>query len=231
VWFSGDRAAQVFQDKRPALAVVATATFLLNLGLAAASHGGTCTLEHVAVDTLGNDGFEIRFDGRGAGQVVLCPDTVVTSVTFWLMPPPIDAGYSCTLYISKGPASPDSFFLDVPPIYIGPTLNGFYPGGSPPVPVTFTLNPPCLLPSPGLYFFIISEASCLGEFKVMSHTEDVYPQGRAWRTGASLCDGMAPGTVEIPSYPVEDLVFDVAFCKDTTPVHASSWGAIKTRYR
>ena len=208
------------------------AVLLMGLAHAAPCEAGTCTQEHVAVDTLGYDAaYLMAPELGGVGEVVYCADTVVTSVTFWLIPPSFDAGYNCVLFVSKGPTPPDSVFANVP-IYRGPTRNGAYPAGTLPFPVTFTLDPPCLLPSPGMYFFGLW--SCQGpSIFVMSHIEDVFPQGRAWGVGRGYCDidYPQPGSIEYPTQPTADLAFDIEFCKSTTPVHESSWGAIKTRYR
>ncbi len=224
------------------LALAATSSATLPAGAYAEHFGRTtgaptatpystagCALTHVKIDTVGANDIKIIFNGRGEGQVVyMWRDTIVTSFTVYRAAFEDSIPYFARLFVTNSDLNGRPVASSI--IYAGPIVQGGFGDGIHPFPLVFDINPPLALPHRGLYYFNVTEASCLGNFVLLSDTTNRYLFGGEWRTGASGCDPF-PGSLAGPFYPMTDLIFDVATCSAVTPVRRASWGALKIRYK
>jgi hypothetical protein len=169
--------------------------------------------------------------GSAIGQTFLAEDTVITRVTVW-RPPNNRSVVGAHLYITGVDANgrPDvgQILLD------GPTLTVF--DSAPPgqfIELSFLLDPPLALPSPGTYAFFLQNAGCLtaAAWQIVASNANPYPSGMHWLTGRvdnSPCHLRAV----IGGEDNTDLLFDIEFCSSgITSSHAKSWGSLKVIYR
>jgi len=189
-----------------------------------------CSPVGVNVDTTGADYPVGPFDSRGYGEVILCPDTVVTSITFWQPPFQQSFEYYARMYVTGVDTTGRPTNSNI--YYVGPTLHGVDTDTVHPSPIVFTFNPPLVLPGAGRYFFDVKADdgfSCAADFALLADTTNRYPDGVGWWTG-KLCDPCCPGSSGFVK-PGFDMIFDIEFCDThSTPVLRATWGELKTRY-
>jgi hypothetical protein len=191
----------------------------------------SCVPVQVSVDTAAANYPVYDFDTRGYGEVILCRDTIVTSITYWQPPFRESFEYYARMYVtsvdSSGRPTNDHIY------YVGPTLHGVDSDTLHPSPIVFTFDPPLVLPGAARYFFDVKAddgLSCISDFWLLADTTDRYVDGRGWETG-KLCDPCCPGGPSSIS-PAFDLIFDIAFCDThSTPTLQRTWGELKARYR
>jgi hypothetical protein len=190
-----------------------------------------CQPVHVQLDPATWDTAREPFLGRAVGQSFVAPDTVITRITVW-RPPNNRSVIGAHLYVTGADENgrPDvaQMLLD------GPTVRVFdsTPSGQL-IEMSFSLDPPLLLPMPGTYaFFLQAEACHQGAvWMIAASNANPYPGGITWITGR---------VAEYPCYlrsvdgggDNSDLLFDIEFC-DThpTPVRRQTWGELKVIYR
>jgi hypothetical protein len=193
----------------------------------------------VGVDTTRYDTIFAVYLGSGYGQVFEARDTVLQAFSVWGECPNNTALASYILGLDST-GRPDIHRI----LRVGPTLTiqyqGCFPPPSPPADLPyararFVFDPPVILPGPGSYEFVVVVApdppdySCDGATTLLGDTLDPYPGGAAWRHVRTypLCSLGGPRL----DAAGEDLVFQLEFCEESTPVLRSSWGSLKVRYR
>ena len=185
-----------------------------------------CSLETVGIDTslaMDHDG---PFLGQAMGQVFLAPDTLLASLTVWGWAGQDTSYAGWHLWITEtdslGNPLPRNVLLD------GPTSRVFYGDGVHPVEHRYSFDPPFVLPHRGKFFFAINNDPCDGSFQILLNVANAYPDGAFYLTERSLACVLR----EAPAvYSNVDLVFEMEFCRATTPTVALSWGALKDAYR
>ena len=214
--------------------------WLLAVALLVAPHGvvktaprptaGSCTAVSISIDTTAADDPVFPFDTRGYGEVILCRDTIVTSITYWQPPHTQTLPYSARMYVTGTDAlgRPNEQYY-----YIGPYLRGVDPDTAHAIPIVFSFSPPLVLPGAGRYFFDVKADdgfSCAAGFWLMADTTNRYVDGMGWWSG-KLCDPCCPGSYA-PVTPGFDMIFDIEFCDThSTPTLARTWGQLKQVYR
>jgi hypothetical protein len=195
----------------------------------AAVSAQACTPVHLAIDTTGANSAVPCFDSRGFGEVILCPDTVVSSITYWQPPYRESFEYYARLYVMAADSTGQPF----PTIYyIGTIIHGVDADTLRPSPIVFAFTPALVLPGVGRYLFLVKadDGLCGGDFWLLGDTTNRYADGAAWDSG-QFCDPRAPGSIG-PGQPGFDLIFDIEFCDThTTPALRATWGSLKSRYR
>src|SRR6516225_3519956 len=154
--------------------------WLLAVALLVAPHGvvktaqrptaGSCTAVSISIDTTAADDPVFPFDTRGYGEVILCRDTIVTSITYWQPPHTQTLPYSARMYVTGTDAlgRPNEQYY-----YIGPYLRGVDPDTAHAIPIVFSFSPPLVLPGAGRYFFDVKADdgfSCAAGFWLMADT-------------------------------------------------------------
>ncbi len=193
----------------------------------AAGGATSCDQHTVIVDTLSADTTLIVFDGRGAGQVFFAPDTIINAISVWVTEP-TGFAYNGQLYVTTVDSTGRPIAQDI--LLRGPVVSGVGGGFGTYMKMKFGLDPPLIRGARGLYFFVVSEASCLGQFTMWASTRNPYGLGGAWKTGVSHCDGIAPGSISGVPDPSMDLIFEIDSCA-TTRTARETWGSVKVKYR
>jgi hypothetical protein len=80
----------------------------------------------------------------------------------------------------------------------------------------------------GHYAFFVRACGGVVDFLARGNP-DLYPNGHLWESGRTGGDCLPAGGVN--SYPDADVIFQIEFCTQTTPVIGHSWGQLKTVYR
>jgi len=203
--------------------MVVSALVLAQLVSAAAA----CSTLSIGLTPSQADGYGSADLGMAIGQTFYAPSTEIQSLTVWRVANEDTLLDGMHLYIcsvdSTGTPHPESLLLD------GPTVTVPYGDGVHPIEHRFDFDPPFRLPAPGLYAFFLQASPCYGWFDVIADNKNDYQQGSKWQTQRSLSGCTLRS---FPSeYPTSDLVFQIQFCDETTPVKVRSWGAIKSLYR
>jgi len=160
------------------------------------------------------------------GQTFLARDTLISSVTIWRIPQDPINFFEIHLYIIGTDAKRQPVVTNV--VVNGPRVTNPYGDGVHFTPYVFTFDPPAALPGPGYYCLAFRLTYCEGYYDVAAAAND-YPDGHLYQfliTGADCYLRPYPD-----SYPDYDLVFGMEFCDTATPVHADTWGKLKTLYR
>ena len=186
--------------------------------------GTSCAPSSIGLDTTRTIGFFDAKQGEAMGQSFLARDTLINSVTIWRVPQDPINFVGIHLYIIGTDANRHPVVNNV--VVNGPVVTNPYGDGVHPTPYVFTFDPPCTLPGPGYYCLAFRLTYCNGYYDIAGAADD-YPDGQAWWFRRSECY-LRPSPT---SFPDNDLVFTVEFCDATTPVHADSWGKLKTLYR
>ncbi len=213
-----------------ALAAIAATVIGQGGARAAPLPAQACALVQIAIDTTGANDPVSPFDTRGYGEVILCRDTIVTSITYWQAPTIFAGEYYVRMYVTSVDSSGRPF-NNV--LYAGPVQQGITADPTHPSPITFVFEPPLVLPGPGKYFFDVKAddgLTCASQVWLLADTMDRYPDGMGWWTG-KYCDPISPGSAGSVA-PGFDMIFDIEFCDThTTPVLRGSWGMLKAAYR
>ena len=199
-----------------------------------AAIASVCSSVTVGLDTSLANSSGGAFLGEAPGQTFLAADTLVRSVTVWRVASEDTNYMGMHLYITKtdsaGTPETDQVILD------GPTVYNYFGDGIHPIPFQFVMEPPVVLPGPGLYAFFLREEPCsLGYFDLIGREEtsggDIYPPGHVWLTRRSNYSGCVL-KINPNSYPLADFIFSIEFCQTTTtPTLSPTWGALKAHYR
>jgi len=173
------------------------------------------------------------FFGRALGQTFLAVDTVITRITVWRTPNDIDAVgthlFVTTVDTTRTPPRPVTQGI----LQDGPTV--FVRDSDPPgqlIRMDFVIEPPLVLPQPGLYAFFLQREGCdAGETRIIASTNNPYPYGIYWLTGRMVF--LPCGLRSVTSgEDFTDLIFQIEFCNThATPVRARTWGGLKLLYR
>jgi len=170
--------------------------------------------------------------GQAIGQVFLAPETLITEIDVW-RPANYQSVIGAHIFITgvdttRTPAFPDvgMKFQD------GPTVTVY--DSDPPgqlIRMQFVFNPPVVLPRPGYYAMFFQGEDCYdGEpWRLLFSEHDDYPFGILWITGRSeISCHLAPPD---GGGDLDDLIFEIHFCDQSTPTRRQSWGKLKALYR
>jgi hypothetical protein len=206
---------------------IVTLVFLVTGVTRALAAGGTCDFVEFGIDTSVAKFAEYALLGEAAGETITCPETVVTGFTVYrpaLIP---GGGVGYRLFVvptdSLGQPLVTQFINDS---WVAPSVDG---DGQHPTPIHFDLDPPILLPRPGVYEFAIGPSPCGGDIRYLYSTHDEYAGGVFVEHGRSACTlANWPG-----ASPTTDLIFRIEFCgpPNTTTTRAVTWGSVKAVYR
>jgi hypothetical protein len=193
-----------------------------------------CSPFVIGPDTTRYQGITNQLFGGSAGQTFVAADTLISSVSVWR--PNGEAYAPMRLWITRTNSTGRPLEDGSGVLYVGPTvaIGSDTASDIPPKRIQFIFNPPFSLPAPGLYAFFIQEpCEFLYNDIYYNQTDDIYPQGRFWRTGRSIYSGCG---LSPPGYYSEeinaDLIFEVEFCRyATTPTRRTTWGQLKILYR
>ena len=187
-----------------------------------------CQTDTVGVDTsLATDQYTFVL-GDAIGQIVVAPETLISSITFWRSAY-IDTGYTgLHLYIVGTDSLGRPNTADV--IANGPTVYNYYGSLGRPTPFRFEFNPPLALPRRGKYEVAMQSDPCDWVFYFIYSRKDVYPDGEVWWHDQTALSGYRL-RINPEEFPAWDLVFQIEFCGPMTPTLPSTWGAVKDRYR
>jgi hypothetical protein len=199
---------------------------------AAVRPSSTCVPVVVGLDTSYADTILYAIDSRGYGQVILVRDTLVSSVTAWKPAQPDTFPTPAVLYVTNVDSTgfPNTFGV----LYTSPVTGGPFGDGIHPIPLTFNIDPPLVLPGRGRYFFVVVQQNvafgmCIGVVRLLGNKDNAYADGGGFKTGISGCDSSGPGGVASPPSNL-DMIFQITFCNTSTPVRHSTWGELKSRY-
>ncbi len=204
---------------------------VLHAASSSAAVPALCSPTVLAVDTSYADTtgevFVVARFGRSHGQVFEAPDTLIESVTAWLLPQETSTYNLIKFFL----APVDSTGMPVPftILYDGPINREQVASGENPIPIRFTFDPPIALPRPGKYCFALKQYTCDSAFRLRAKISNPYPDGMAWDIGNTWnCVGVGVARNEDPNL---DLVFAISFCDTGTPARPKTWGELKVRYR
>jgi len=193
--------------------------------VARAAHGD-CVPDSAGVDTsLATYSSDIN-RGQALGETFFAPDTIVTSVTLWRIPPEHANPSSLKFWITEVDSAevPHTHLV----VYEGPMISVVSPDSTRPTRLDFTFDPPIVLPRVASYCLWAQEI-CAGYADLVIDTNDGYAAGSLWKTGISNFEGCI--LRDFPAPLPADLVFTVRFCAPPTPTRATTWGQLKVRYR
>jgi hypothetical protein len=209
----------------------ATVLFCVLIVADARSAPSACRPNRVVVDTSSADTVIVFDDSRGYGQVIQADDTLVTAITFWKAAQPDTFPTPAILFVTNVDSTgrPDV----ISRVFVSQIVQGPFGDGIHPIPLTFTFDPPMVLPHRGAFFFDLNEQSdqCIGVIRALGDHRNDYAGGGAWKTGTSACDGTYPGGLAAPFDSNLDLIFDITFCDALVPTRRQTWGEIKMLYR
>ena len=217
--------------------VLATSFFLFLAWPPASSSAGTssagCTaFKSIGIDTVfAGDAF-----GGNRGSAILetfvAPETLISSITVWRYPLEHFFENPLKLWIlnvdSTGTPLEHSVVLD------GPLWSGTSPDSIHPTEVTYTFDPPVVLPGRKMYSIAIQDYQCILYFDLLttggSDPVDRYPEGHAWGSSISNFQNCILHGAMYDFSPL-DLVFTIHFCDLAVPARKMTWGELKTHYR
>jgi hypothetical protein len=170
------------------------------------------------------------FFGRALGQTFLAVDTVITRITVWRPPNIIDVVGAHLIVTTVDPNQrpvTQEVLLDGPTVRV---RDSDPPGQL--IRLDFVIEPPLVLPRPGLYAFFLQREDCdSGETRLVASTSNPYPYGIYWLTGRTIFLPCGLRSVD-GGEDYTDLIFEIEYCKpDVTAVRARSWGELKMLYR
>ncbi len=206
------------------------ATCLASFAVRAAASG--CVADTVGLDPAIWTTSRGTFFGRALGQTFLAVDTVITRITVWRPPNQINSVgthlFVTTVDTAQSPPRPVTQGI----LQDGPTV--FIRDSDPPgqlIRMDFAIEPPLVLPRPGLYAFFLQREGCdSGETIIIANDANPYPYGIYWITGRAITTCALRSVDGGEDYT--DLIFEIEFCSTgATPVRAGTWGELKLLYR
>lgn len=172
------------------------------------------------------------FLGRALGQTFFAPETVITKFTAWRYPNDRSL-VGAHLFITAVdttlvPPRPmtHTILLD------GPTVTVY--DSDPPgqfIEMPFVIDPPFVLPRPGLYAWFLQAADCNqgSAWNILGNDRNIYPYGIYWLSGRATGDCHLAFVDGGEDYT--DLCFRIDFCHPLTPARLETWGGLKLLYR
>jgi hypothetical protein len=197
---------------------------------AANASAGCTAFQSIGVDTTFAGYLYGAYLGSGLCQTFVAPETLISAVTVWRAPILHAMDVPLKLWIlnvdSTGLPLADSVVLD------GPIWEQTSPDSVNPTEVTYSFDPPVVLPSRGMYSIVIQDYQCVLYFDLLTTAQfdDRYPQGHMWYAPRSDFFGciLRPG---MSSLSTLDLIFTIHFCDMAVPARKTSWGQLKMHYR
>jgi len=195
--------------------------------------GSGCVADTIGLDPAIWTTSRGTFFGRALGQTFLAVDTVITRITVWRPPNQINSVgthlFITTVDTTQTPPRPVTQGI----LQDGPTV--FIRDSDPPgqlIRMDFVIEPPLVLPRPGLYAFFLQREGCDGgETIIIANDANPYPYGIYWLTGRTAFLPCFLRSVTSGS-DYTDLIFQIEFCNaHVTPVRARTWGGLKLLYR
>lgn len=182
----------------------------------------------IGVPVLGFDTSMSSILGSVVGQTFHAPERLIERLSVWVAPQSGNATVRVVFTTVETAQRPYTPVVQGVIHTSGPVATGV-PTSSGPHEVRFLFDPPIRLPAVGYYAFFLQAGNCNGGWYVLTDRDNPYAAGMAWVTGRSeSCSDMRSPS----GWDAADLVFEASFCEDTTtPVHTSTWGQIKIRYR
>ena len=208
------------------------AIFPITLGLAWPSlvRAADCEVVSTGLDTTQANLQIVDTYSNQTAQVFEASDTVLTAITVWQRP--TSGGYGKgKLYVmevetTSGVVRPNESRL----LLAGSELQ--VPAGDNihPVEMSWSLDPPLVLPHRGQFAFEIAPLPCgAGLIVFLGRSGDPYPGGSYWNFDTGSC---GPGCC--PDNPWEgtiDVAFRVDFCEAPVATRPSTWGGVRAAYR
>ena len=189
----------------------------------------SCTSYSVGVDTsLATSGSASTLR-EAVGQTFYATDTLISAVTIWRIPAEVNWGSGARIFIlpTDSTGTPTTPALLVGPAVFNPVGDGIHP-----IEMTYSFDPPYVLPSRGTYEVAFLAEPCSGDIAFLARHQDpdAYPLGMLWGHSRSADSPCTPRPGPTP-FPDADFVFTITFCGSTTPSPSPSWGHLKVHYR
>jgi hypothetical protein len=189
---------------------------------------GPCVPDSIIVDTTLTTNVGELILGMAWGETFQASDTLIQSVTVWRIPSEHNDPSGLKFWVTEvdSGGTPHTHLV----VYDGPILSITSPDSIHSTPLTYTFDPPVVLPRQSVYCFWIQEV-CTGYADLLIDAANGYSGGMLWETFRSDADGCI--LRDYPqSFPEADLVFTLVFCNTRiTPVRRTTWGEVKVKYR
>ena len=226
-----------FRTLRMSLLLVASALIVTGAQAGASSHAATplascTTFQSIGIDTMLAGDLYGGYLGSAVCQTFVAPETLISAVTVWRTPIEHALDVPLKLWIvdvdSTGKPLANSVVLD------GPIWEQTSPDSIHPTEVTYSFDPPVVLPGRGMYSIAIQDYQCVLYFDLLTTAQfgsvDQYPLGHAWRSLRSDFGNCVLRSAMQDLSPM-DLIFTIQFCDTAVPTRKTSWGQLKMHYR
>ena len=167
------------------------------------------------------------------GETFIARDTLITSFTVWHVPEFVvsrDVGIKAYIVPTDSTGAP----ITAEPLWRGALQIPSRGDGVHPVEVTWTIDPPLVLPHRGRYAWFILQDLCHTDFSILAVNNvyadrDAFEEGVGWVTSRGTCVDLDASVFEAPH---GDLIFKMEFCHDVaTSTRRTTWGTLKSIYR
>ena len=189
---------------------------------------GDCKIAAIGVDPAPGVTLVPAFVCRGQEQTFYTADTILTAITVWNPPRNYTDVLPRRLFVigTLGGLPNHADIIYGPRDLVVEKADSINP-----VPYRYDFDPPILLPSVGMYAFVIMTDRELAAFNILADPRNPYAEGQDCEMGP-VYGCVAPGTERCYAHPEFDLCFRAEFCQDVgVEAQSRSWGRLKLRYR